>query len=622
MKLAFCLFNYFPFGGLQRDFLRIAQECLQRGHTVDVYTYEWQGEQPPELTITIIPVRGLQNHTRRKQFIQHLQPYLKKQVYDLVVGFNKMPGLDIYYAADTCFQAKARKKQGAWYRLTPRYQQSVALEKSVFSLATHTEILLLAEKQRQDFIDHYQTPMQRFHLLPPGIAKDRIAPENAADIRIALRHELNMTDREFLLLMIGSGFKTKGLDRVLLAIAHLPTEIKNRCHFFILGKDHAAAFQRQAEQLQIAERIHFLGGRDDVPRFLLAADILLHPAYNENTGTVLLEALTSGLPVITTDVCGYAHYVTEAQAGKVLPSPFVQPEFDKALSDFLLLPNKNILRKNALTFAKQADIYSLPERTVDLFDQIKKNNSRFDDIMQLRGEVFRELEGRRTQRIIFHQQNCFIKQHFGVGWKEIFKNLFQLRLPILSAKNEWRALQRLSQLNIATPEIIHYGCRGKNPAALQSFLITRELPAHISLEDFCRDWKTNSPSFLLKQELLKKVASIARTLHQNGINHRDFYICHFLLDKDLYENHQIKLYLIDLHRAQIRKTIPPRWIIKDIAGLYFSSKDIGLTQRDYFRFIKWYRATHHSLRAILNKEKTFWLQVKNRGDKLYQEHAN
>ena len=66
--------------------------------------------------------------------------------------------------------------------------------------------------------------------------------------------------------------------------------------------------------------MQFLGGRSDVPRFLLGADLLIHPAYHENTGTALLEALVAGLPVLVTDVCGYAHYIAEADAGRVLPS--------------------------------------------------------------------------------------------------------------------------------------------------------------------------------------------------------------------------------------------------------------------------------------------------------------
>lgn len=245
-------------------------------------------------------------------------------------------------------------------------------------------------------------------------------------------------------------------------------------------------------------------------------------------------------------------------------------------------------------------------------------NYHFDQIMQLQGEVYRELEGRRTQRICIQDKAYFIKQHFGVGWKEIFKNLLQLRLPVISAKNEWLALQQLKKLDILSQEWVGYGYKGLNPARIQSFLITRELPKHISLEEFCKQWQRCPPSFVIKQHLITEVARIARVLHNNGINHRDFYICHFLLDVEDLLQAKIKLYLIDLHRALVRARTPQRWLIKDLAGLYFSSKDIGLTKRDILRFMREYRKK--SLNDILNKESTFWLKVQNRGDQLYKKH--
>jgi hypothetical protein len=245
----------------------------------------------------------------------------------------------------------------------------------------------------------------------------------------------------------------------------------------------------------------------------------------------------------------------------------------------------------------------------------------FDQAMSLHGEIFRELENRRTQRITLGGKNYFIKQHFGIGWKEIFKNLFQLRLPICSAKNEWLAIQKLTALTISTQKIVGYGSRGYNPACMQSFLITEELPPHTSLETLCATWKTQPPALRVKRGLIQAVARIARIMHSHGMNHRDFYLCHFLLASSQDPpNASTILYLIDLHRAQIRSKTPARWLIKDLAGLYFSSKDIGLTLRDLLRFIKEYR--NQSLHEVFNKEPAFWQKVKQRGDKLYQQHAN
>lgn len=244
----------------------------------------------------------------------------------------------------------------------------------------------------------------------------------------------------------------------------------------------------------------------------------------------------------------------------------------------------------------------------------------FDELMQLRGETYRELENRRTQRVILNAQPYFIKQHFGVGWKEIFKNLCQLRLPVVSAKNEWQAIHRLQKLSIPTLDIVGYGSRGCNPARRESFLMTRELPPFVTLEELSKEWQSKRPAWRFKQALIQEVARIARVLHEEGINHRDFYLCHFLMDTLKYSLEQPHLYLIDLHRAQIRSVTPTRWAIKDLAGLYFSSKDSGLTQRDLWRFIRAYRGS--SLRNVFNKEAAFWLKVKTRGDKLYRKHES
>ena len=119
--------------------------------------------------------------------------------------------------------------------------------------------------------------------------------------------------------------------------------------------------------MRILDRVSFLAGRDDIPRFLLGADLLIHPAYAENTGTVLLEAVVAGLPVLTTAVCGYAQYVAGAGAGRVLSEPFEQQALDAALADLL---TDNALRaamaRSGLAWAETADIYSLPERAADV----------------------------------------------------------------------------------------------------------------------------------------------------------------------------------------------------------------------------------------------------------------
>jgi heptose I phosphotransferase len=242
-----------------------------------------------------------------------------------------------------------------------------------------------------------------------------------------------------------------------------------------------------------------------------------------------------------------------------------------------------------------------------------QNTDPFWHVFHLQGTVYREQPGRKTLRFIEDNEPFFVKCHSGVGWKEIFKNLLQGRLPIIGAKNEFFAIQHLEKFGFV-PKVIGFGWRGKNPANQQSFLITKELSFTISLEEFCRDWLIDPPPLNLKRALIHKIATMARTIHEHGINHRDFYLCHFLLDvtggTELLNPQELNIYLIDLHRAQIRKKVPWRWRVKDIAGLYFSAMEIGLTPRDLARFMITYNT---------GKPVRFWQAVHKRAIKLYRK---
>lgn len=217
----------------------------------------------------------------------------------------------------------------------------------------------------------------------------------------------------------------------------------------------------------------------------------------------------------------------------------------------------------------------------------------------LQGEVLRALEGRRTLRTEIAGRAYYAKIHRGIGWGEILKNLLSGRLPVLGAGNEWQALRRLTALGVDTMHPVAFGKRGSNPARQHSFIVTEELASTISLEDFCREWPQHPPPPTLKRALTRRVAEMARRMHRGGVNHRDFYLCHFLLHLPV-DPQWPKLSLIDLHRAQVRRRVPRRWRDKDLAALYFSALDIGLTQRDFLRFLKTYFAA--PLRNVLQNE--------------------
>lgn len=239
----------------------------------------------------------------------------------------------------------------------------------------------------------------------------------------------------------------------------------------------------------------------------------------------------------------------------------------------------------------------------------------FEEVKKLQGEVFRELETRRTLRFELAGKSYFLKWHRGTAMKEVVKNLLSLRMPVLGADREWNAIHKLRDVGVDTMCGVGYGEKGLNPVRKVSFIITEDLTPTISLEDYCADWVNNPPQRRVKRMIINRVATMVRKMHLAGINHRDCYICHFLLHLPFDGNEEnLKISVIDLHRAQMRSQVPLRWRDKDLIGLYFSSMNIGLTQRDIFRFLKVYFAK--PLRDILHDEKNLMVQAAAKAERI------
>ncbi|HHR6031284.1 TPA: lipopolysaccharide core heptose(I) kinase RfaP [Providencia alcalifaciens] len=249
------------------------------------------------------------------------------------------------------------------------------------------------------------------------------------------------------------------------------------------------------------------------------------------------------------------------------------------------------------------------------FNELWKDKDPFAETDKLNGEVFRALETRRTLRFQLDDKSYFIKIHYGTTLKEVLKNLFSFRLPVLGADREWNAIHRLTEAGVDTMNGRAFGQKGWNPLRRHSFIITEDLTPTVSLEDYCANWVTHPPKFATKQMLIQRVAEMVRKMHSIGINHRDCYICHFLLHLPFTENQQdLKISVIDLHRAQLRSSVPTRWRNKDLIGLYFSSLEIGLTQRDIFRFMKIYFDL--PLKEILSKESSLMAEAKSKAKRI------
>ncbi len=373
-KLAFVLFKYFPHGGLQRDMLKIALECRDRGCDITIYTMIWEGARPEGIKVVVLGRKGTTNIANVKSFVNNFEKVVDKENFNGIVGFNKMPGLDIYYAADICFYKDSLEKHGFLYRLARRFRRYHKFEKSVFGPSSQTEIMAISPQQVRDFTRFYSTEEARMTLLPPGVDKKFRRPSNWSELRRETRNYLGLGEEDILFLQIGSAYKTKGLARSIKAIASLPQSVRGKVKFCIIGSSNPLKYRILAKTLRVDHLLEFIAPTEDVERYLFAADLLLHPSLRESAGIVLLESLVAGLPVVCTANCGHAHYIEDAHAGTVVPEPFCQEVLNTAVSDLMHREKLRQLAENGLRYAEENDLYRLHREAADFIIQNSRGN--------------------------------------------------------------------------------------------------------------------------------------------------------------------------------------------------------------------------------------------------------
>jgi UDP-glucose:(heptosyl)LPS alpha-1,3-glucosyltransferase len=372
MRLAFVLFEWFPYGGMQRDLVKVVKACQAQAEVaIDIHCLRWDGPKPQDAAVIEVKVPGFTSTARRANFERYVQERVAGK-YDRVIGFNRMAGLDYYYGADLSFTWRALHQRSWWYRQTPRARHYLRQEAAVFGADSHTVSLLLSPLQRAQYEAVHHTPANRLIDLKPGIAREHCATERAPEQRAAFRATMGLRDDELLVLQVGSSFNTKGVDRSLLALASLPDALKQRVHYLLLGQDKSERWLQRAHKLGL-ERVRIEAGRPDIPDCMQGADLLLHPSRTESAGMVILEAVVAGLPVLTTANCGYAFHVEQAGAGRVCAEPFAQTKLNDALKT-MLESDRSAWRANGIAYGRSHDLYDMPRQVAALLLQGRSGN--------------------------------------------------------------------------------------------------------------------------------------------------------------------------------------------------------------------------------------------------------
>jgi len=243
-------------------------------------------------------------------------------------------------------------------RLLPRYRQFDALSARQYA-GDGRLVLALSRRVAADLAGLHGVPGEQLRLIYNGVDTERFSPDHRAAYRDRVRRRLGIAESSVLLLLVAHNFRLKGVPMLLRAMARWPH--RQAAELVIVGGKHLGRFARAARRLGIEDRVHFVGAVDDTVPYYAAADVYVHPTFYDPCSLVVLEALASGLPVVTTRQNGASELLTDGREGFLLDDPADVGEFLGCIEPLLEAGQRERMgqaaRKLALghTFARNID---------------------------------------------------------------------------------------------------------------------------------------------------------------------------------------------------------------------------------------------------------------------------
>jgi glycosyltransferase involved in cell wall biosynthesis len=623
-------------GGAERYCVDLARELTRLGEEVTIVCHEIDRELRDEFRHIAIATTDTTSWTKNLSFARNVEKALAGQGFDIVYGLSRAFGLDAYRVTD--------RLQAHWmnvfYRhpanrllqhLNPRHRAILQLERTICRAPTVHRIVTESNLDRDLVRRYYAVPEAKVKTVHNGVDTAVFNP-SCREHRARIREAMGIAPSIPMLVFASMDFERKGLRTVLEALCRAREPV----HLLVLGDGNIRHFTRIANDLGIGSRVSFAGRRDQVERYYGAGDMFVLPTIYEPFGLVHLEALACGLPVITTGSSGAAGIIREGWNGYVIPHSLAVGELVSAINHHLGLDgaDRDRMSRNAAEFARGMTLQENARNTRAVFEEVldikgklerrfsmdawdsgrvvvnreyaatldRNGLTTFDALINVStDETVRKLPSRETARLALRgaedDERFYIKRHTSVPLKEYVKPLLRLTWPILGAENEWDAMIRFHRLGIRTMVPVAYGKDGS-----RSFVLTEAIEGCESLADWADEHLPGLESERLIRALIGELATILRTMHDAGIHHQDFYLCHLLRPR---ANGSSGLYVVDLGRARQRRRLSRRWIIKDLAQLNYSA--LAVPDRLRLRFLREYlgrplrRSDRGLIRALSNK---------------------
>jgi UDP-glucose:(heptosyl)LPS alpha-1,3-glucosyltransferase len=294
MKIALVIQKFSPGGGVERACASLARGLLARGHEVHVFAERIAAV--PGIREHLLPPEGI---FQQQSFAHHARKALETEAFDVVQSFSRTSFQDVLRLGGGIHKEyldqtdRAYSTLGRWWRrLRAKERWELTLERESLAPSASLRIIANSRRVKDEAVRHYGVPAEKIAVVHNGVDAGEFKP--SAEARSLVRNQIGLSDAEYMVLFVGTGFRRKGLDYAVAAVDRVPS-----AKLVVAGEGRVRSHPR----------VLHLGRRTDVGHLYAAADALILPTLYDPFPNVALEAMASGIPVIVSRIAGVSELI-------------------------------------------------------------------------------------------------------------------------------------------------------------------------------------------------------------------------------------------------------------------------------------------------------------------------
>jgi UDP-glucose:(heptosyl)LPS alpha-1,3-glucosyltransferase len=367
--------RYTPYGGAEVFLDRFAGELIRRGHEVEVFSTAWRPR--PGMTVHRVSDRG-PSFLRPLIFAINARKAVMEARPDIVVSFDRTFRQDILRASDGCHgewldrrmrTVSALKRMGLC--LNPLHRVMLHIERRAFGDPGLKFVVALSNAGKREIMARYGLIEDKIYVIYCGVDTAHFSPTGRQGERERLRRTLGLGGDTVALLFIGSGFERKGLLFLIRALSVLKD--RGDVRLIVAGRGKAARYLSEAVRLGVADRVSFLGPVEDVRALHGAADVFVLPSIYEPFGNACIEAMASGLPVVTSRAAGASEVIEGGKGaelrGAVVEDPADHEALAKAIEPFL---ERGLRLRAGMAARREAERHTMEGKVDEFLSLVKR----------------------------------------------------------------------------------------------------------------------------------------------------------------------------------------------------------------------------------------------------------